>query len=657
MLSLKSNQAEQGKRVPHRIPILVKLLLLVTSCTIIPLAGSAVLSIRQGNRAVEAAARQHLELAARITATRLDQLFTDTSRMQQAQATRDTIMQFCQADAAGRKAIAPRLQTRMAEVLATDPDLCMMFIADRDGICLISTTPGMVGDDYRKIREYMQQALLGRQYISDLAVGTTTGEAGVFFSGPVRAADGTIVGAVVLKLKGTVIDDICSEVSRRIPRGFAAVIDSHEVFISHPDTRMLYRSVGLLPAGTLTGVNPKLQYGVESVESARLDDVLKELLREQPEGNVVFPDENGNWCIAGYARMRQRHWKVTVVQPRSEFDQPLRNLAWQQAGIIAGVGIIGVLAAVMAAYRFIRPIRSLTAAGRRAAQGDWSARAEISTHDELADLAVTFNEMMPQLRERAAMESSLRLAKEIQQHLLPQKSPTLAGLDVAGVNLPADQTGGDYYDFLDLSAWRAETLAVAVGDVTGHGIPAALLMATARALLRSRATPPGPLEELMADVNHRLCEDSPSGRFMTLLYALIDRKNRRVSLVSAGHDPIILFNPAAGEFQELAGDDIPLGIVPDRAFTSATFDHLPDGAVLVIGTDGIWETREAQTGEMFGKERLKDVVRTHGRQTAREIIDAILAELARFRGEARQEDDVTAVIVRFTPYPPAASGV
>jgi serine phosphatase RsbU (regulator of sigma subunit) len=656
MLSLKSNTAGQGKRVPHRIPILVKLLLLVTLCTLIPLAGSAILSIRQGNRAVEAAARQHLQLVAQVTATRLDQLFTDTSRMEQALATFDVVIQFCQADAAKRKAFVPRLQARMTDVLVSNSDLSMMYIADRDGICLISTTPNMVGDNYRKIREYMQQALAGRQYISDLAIGTTTGEAGVFFSGPVRATDGQIVGAVVLKLKGTVIDAICHEISRRVPHGFAAVIDSHEVFISHPDARMLYHSVGMLPEGTLTGVSPQLQYGVENVESAGLDDVLKELLREQPEGNVVFADENGGWCVAGYARMKQRHWKVTVVQPRSEFDQPLRSLVWHQGGIIAGVGLIGVLAAIVAAHRFLRPIRSLTAAGVRAANGDWSARAEISTHDELADLAMTFNEMMPQLRERAAMENSLRLAKEIQQYLLPRKSPSIPGLDVAGVNIPADQTGGDYYDFLDLSAWRDGTLAVAVGDVTGHGIPAALLMATARALLRSRATPPGTLEELMADVNRRLCEDTPSGRFMTLLYAMIDRKNRRVSLVSAGHDPIILFDPVAGEFQELAGDDIPLGIVPDRAFTSATFDNLPDGAVLVIGTDGIWETRESQGGEEFGKERLKEIVRAHGRQSAKEIIDAVLAALARFRGELRQEDDVTAVIVRFTPYSPAAQG-
>jgi phosphoserine phosphatase RsbU/P len=352
--------------------------------------------------------------------------------------------------------------------------------------------------------------------------------------------------------------------------------------------------------------------------------------------------------IAGYALMKQRPWKVNVVQPRSEFDQPLRHLAWQQAGMIAGVGLISVLAAMMVAHRLVRPIRSLTEAGARAAEGDWSARAQVSTHDELADLANTFNDMMPKLKERAAMEDALRLANEIQQHLLPQGSPVFPGLDVAGTNLPADQTGGDYYDFLDLSAWQNGTLAVAVGDVTGHGIPAALLMATARALLRSRATPPGTLEELIADVNRRLCDDSPDERFMTLMYAAIDRQNRQVRLVSAGQDPIILLNPETGQVRDLEGRDIPLGIDSGWVFNEVIYDDIPEGAVLLIGTDGIWETHNPQ-GEMFGKQRLIELMHVHGHRSAKEITNAVTTELARYREDSAQEDDVTLVVIKFIP--------
>ena len=130
-------------------------------------------------------------------------------------------------------------------------------------------------------------------------------------------------------------------------------------------------------------------------------------------------------------------------------------------------------------------------AATRIAGGDLTTRATVRTHDEIHDLAEAFNAMVPKLQEHTQMEHSLRLAKEIQQNLLPDGPPPIAGIDVAGSNTPADQTGGDYFDFLDLSAWKGSTLAVAVGDVTGHGIPAALLMATARSLLRARATPPG----------------------------------------------------------------------------------------------------------------------------------------------------------------------
>ncbi len=632
-------------RAPRRVPILAKMLLLVTLCTLVPLAGLAILSIQRGYRAVELAARRNLELVAQVTATQLDQLFSDLSRMQGAQASQDVFVQFCQGDGASRPALHAKAQQRMQAVLASNPDLCMMFLADCDGVCCLSTSDGMIGGRYKEIREYMRQALAGTQYVSDMAMGTTTGEAGVFFSGPIRDEGGKIVGVTVLKLRGSVVDRVCRDVSEHVKNGFATVIDSRDVIISHPDASMLYHSLGTLSESALAGFSPKLQYGVEKIESLGLDGVLAELRRSQSQGSVTFTGSDGAARVAGYARMKQRPWKVSVMQPEAEFDQPLRALARQEGLALAAVGLVCVLIAMGVAHRLVRPIRSLTRAGRQAAQGDWSARAEVTTHDELADLARTFNDMMPKLRERSAMENALRLANDIQQNLLPHGPPHVSGLDVAGTNIPADHTGGDYYDFLDLSAWQDGTLAIAVGDVSGHGVPAALLMTTARALLRSRATPPGTLVELMTDVNRRLCDDTPAGRFMTLMYAVIDRNNRRVSLVSAGHDPIIFLDPATGEFRDLTGEDIPLGIDSVRRFSERQFDNLPDGAVLFFGTDGVWESSNVQ-GELFGKERLRDVLRASACLSAAEITQAVVAELTRFRGQSRQEDDVTVVTVK-----------
>src|SRR5205807_434165 len=133
-----------------------------------------------------------------------------------------------------------------------------------------------------------------------------------------------------------------------------------------------------------------------------------------------------------------------VVEPRSDFDLPIRELRREQLLCTAGVGCLAIAAAIIASRRFSVPLRQLTDAAEKITHGDWRARADVNTHDEIGELAHTFNDMVPKLKERAKMEDALRLAMEIQRHLLPKNAPKIAGLDVAGVNIPADQTGGDY---------------------------------------------------------------------------------------------------------------------------------------------------------------------------------------------------------------------
>jgi sigma-B regulation protein RsbU (phosphoserine phosphatase) len=299
-----------------------------------------------------------------------------------------------------------------------------------------------------------------------------------------------------------------------------------------------------------------------------------------------------------------------------------------------------------AARSFVRPLKKLTAATERIAEGDMTARADVDTRDEIGELAHIFNGMVPKLQEHSKMQDALRLAMEIQRNLLPQAPPKINGLDIAGLNVPADETGGDYYDFLDLTTWHGGTLAIAVGDVTGHGISAALLMATARAMLRSRATPPGELIDLISDVNVRLYDDTPDERFMTLMYMLVNRDLSYLRLVSAGHDPVIMYDPARGNFSEIEGDDIPLAVDREWKFTEKRYDLIPVGAILLIGTDGIWEARSA-SGEMFGKDRLNDLLKKHHHEPAAAIVRAVADALVAFSGRTRQKDDVTIVVIKF----------
>ncbi|MBL0713736.1 MAG: serine/threonine-protein phosphatase [Desulfosarcina sp.] len=209
-----------------------------------------------------------------------------------------------------------------------------------------------------------------------------------------------------------------------------------------------------------------------------------------------------------------------------------------------------------------------------------------------------------------------------------------------------DETGGDYYDFLVPAEGSGYRLGVAVGDVAGHGVSSALLMATARAFLRQRASLAGSSGAIITDVNGQLCRDvAASGQFMTLFMLLIDPDRGRIEWVRAGHDPAIFYDPVTDRFDVLMGSGLPLGVDAAGTYSVERRDGLADGAIILLGTDGIWETFNAR-GEMFGKERLFTLIQVNASAAAGDIRDRILAALQDFRGTAALEDDVTLVIAK-----------
>jgi sigma-B regulation protein RsbU (phosphoserine phosphatase) len=292
-----------------------------------------------------------------------------------------------------------------------------------------------------------------------------------------------------------------------------------------------------------------------------------------------------------------------------------------------------------------RPVRRLADAAERIAGGDLDAVVNVETNDELGHLSRTFNDMVPKLKDRLQLRESMSLAMEVQQSLLPSAPPQVDGLDVAGESIYCDETGGDYYDFLDVSPLGATRLAVAVGDVTGHGIAAALLMTAGRALLRSNAERVDSIAELLGAINKHLTADTPAGRFMTMFCAVIDSKQRHMRWASAGHDSPLIYLPASGDIHEFDDGGIPLGIEAEWRYEEFDYRGLEPGTVIVIGTDGVWESANAQ-GELYGKERLRELIRLHAADSAEVISDAITRSIAEFRGSEPQRDDVTLVVVK-----------
>ena len=190
-----------------------------------------------------------------------------------------------------------------------------------------------------------------------------------------------------------------------------------------------------------------------------------------------------------------------------------------------------------------------------------------------------------------------------------------------------------------------DKVAVMIGDVAGHGISAALLMTTARALLRSRQLHPGKLASVLDQVNAQLCSDSHAGRFMTLFLTVLDVGRKTIHWVGAGHDPGIIFNPRNQSMQPIEGLDIPLGVDPDWRYHELHHTGWEPGTVLLIGTDGISETRNP-TGEMFGREAVLSLIRANAHRSAAEITQAVIKALASFRSLSPQRDDVTLVVVK-----------
>jgi sigma-B regulation protein RsbU (phosphoserine phosphatase) len=245
-------------------------------------------------------------------------------------------------------------------------------------------------------------------------------------------------------------------------------------------------------------------------------------------------------------------------------------------------------------------------------------------------------------------KKALTLAGEVQRSLLPQQAPQVKGLDVSGKNVSCDEIGGDYFDFL----WSADApggpFTVVVGDITGHGVDSALLMTTARAFLRMRASRPGTITDIVTAMNQHLTEDVyETGRFMTLFYLTINEDRRRIEWVRAGHEPAWIYDPDPDSFEELKGPGLALGIDEKYVYRSSRKTGLKKGQVIMVGTDGIWEGRN-KAGEMFGKHRLQEIIRRNSASSAETILTAVFQEHARFSQGTRTEDDVTLVIIKFS---------
>lgn len=399
---------------------------------------------------------------------------------------------------------------------------------------------------------------------------------------------------------------------------------------------------------------PEQDQWLESRDKEQFGIMATGLLAGKP-GVVGMPFKDGN-ALWAYAPIDEKGTSLLLVVPKEDIvreAQTARQFVASQVdehdskmgyAVLAVAGLVLVTALLLSAF-FTRNISELVRVVKRVAKGDFSVRATVRSADEIGQLGLAINKMVPELKERVSIKHHLEVAHEVQQNLLPSENPQLPGFDIAAVSAYCDETGGDYYGFIPRHTKDGDSLVVAVGDVSGHGFQAALMMASARAYLRGQSCSECPLDEVVSVVNDRMYEDlDGTGRFMTLFLMEL-KEDGSADWVRAGHDPALLFDPTTNEFEELSGDGMPLGVMSEVDFELNQRVNLRSGQIVVIGTDGIWET-QSETGELYGKERLKALVRNRAEAEATQIIDTLRIDLGEFRGGASKLDDMTIAVVK-----------
>ncbi|MFZ9032993.1 MAG: cache domain-containing protein [Anaerohalosphaeraceae bacterium] len=358
-------------------------------------------------------------------------------------------------------------------------------------------------------------------------------------------------------------------------------------------------------------------------------------------------------------------WIVGTGVYTDDIDEAIRDQMQAMTAQVNGlVGKVVIFSAFMCVFSMAgsmvsaksisRPVRKLIGTMRAIRQeGLSSHRTSPGGASEIRELGTIFNTMLDAIDDgvekleketaaRTRLQQDLEIARLIQQGLLPRQALEIEGFDLAGWNQPADQTGGDYFDWQQMPDGR---VAISLADVTGHGIGPALVTAVCRAYSRASMSSESDLGIAIDRINNMLVEDLPVERFVTFVVALLDPTDSKIQLLSAGHGPILLYTASDDRIQDFIADDIPLGLGLDIGYGPAREIMLTEGDMLVLVTDGFFEWENAD-GEMFGLTRLQETIAKYKDRPAKEIISSLYKEVVEFSGGTKQQDDLTAVILK-----------
>ncbi len=360
-------------------------------------------------------------------------------------------------------------------------------------------------------------------------------------------------------------------------------------------------------------------------------------------GTTVLPD----WIVATTTDPTGSGLKFGIARPVGDALVDLRRTSARNAAL--GLGFIGLALIVIVPLSagLTRNLDTLSAGVRRIAEGDYSARVPVRSNDEIGRLAVAFNQMAADVEEhqRSAVSQErirreLELGRQIQHDMLPQGSLMLGLTEIKGVSVPAREVGGDFFNYFQLRDGR---IALLVGDVSGKGVGAALLMANLQAALRTRLALGQDLASLAQELDVDIDRTTPGPVYATLFVGILDPATHRLRCVNAGHNPQYVLR-TDGRLERMESTGRPIGLLSGGGYVEQAFD-VAAGDVLFFYTDGCVEAENA-SGDMFGSERLEQALATAAGLGADQVMAKVEAEVARFRAGVELQDDATMMVVK-----------
>ena len=457
---------------------------------------------------------------------------------------------------------------------------------------------------------------------------------------PLITDNGKFLGVLAVDMS---LADLTEEVQSVKPysKSFLTIMDRNLNFVVHPNKELILK-------GNPAKVLDKSKYEVN--ESIFVD------IKNQKRGIGAF-GERGDEKYLYYAPIKRVGWTVTLECDEDEITAGVVAVRWQ-LGTVSILGIIGLLFVCLFLMRkFLRPIQLYSNAALRIADGNFhTPLPKMRDHNELWALGNSLNHMQHSLdkyiselktttQEKGRIESELNIASKIQMSMIPKIFPPYPDrddVDIYGTLIPAKAVGGDLYDFF----LRDEKLFFCIGDVSGKGVPASLVMAVTRSLIRIVAAQESRPERIVASLNNSMSDMNDSNMFVTLFVGVLDLPTGRFRYCNAGHNAPAIIDGATGEIKLLdVKPNLPVAIIPNMKFEAQEANITP-GTTVFMYTDGLTEAENAAK-ELFGEDRMIKTLKGMENKTSKEQIEGMLKAVHQHVKDAEQSDDLTMITLKY----------